>query len=329
MPTDLVFGGALLLSASSLSFWCSCCISLRLCTRSSSTVAICCLALTLAFTIGSYGQLDLARFIPLANVIVLGNWIPLGAAILGGIVAVQAKIPAWRRTATVGMLTGLAWYTVGCDLLASRPQPATPWFQDGVCMQTTVDSCSACCAATILMECGIPASENEMMELCLTRRGGTPELGLYRGLKLKTQKTIWDIQILSCTPEAFLQPDAYPALLLVDVNGPSLGTRSWWRPRRAEHAVIAYGITQSGLIEVGDPSAGRKRWSLEQLRQCWLGDGLRLVRRESGRITNLEVISRPVPHLPASGNQSNIPCGACPLFQQAPLGHGVTVWKCP
>jgi hypothetical protein len=132
------------------------------------------------------------------------------------------------------------------------------------------------------MEHGIPARESEMIRLCLTRRGGTPELGLYRGLKLKTQQTPWDVEVLSCTAEAFIRPELYPALLLVDTD--SHGVQPWWRPRKASHAIVVRGITKYGTIEVADPSSGVGTWSIDSLRKCWLGDGLRLVRRESQRV---------------------------------------------
>lgn len=247
----------------------------------SNTTALITLALTLVFAATMHGQLTLVRLLPVSNAIVLGNWLPLGAAVLAGSVAGQVSVPAWRRAATIGMLTGLAWYTIACDLFAPAPQPDRPRFLDGICMQTNADSCSACCAVALLTEHGIPARESEMMELCLTRRGGTPELGLYRGLKLKTQDTPWDVEILSCTPEALRQPDMYPALLLVDARPSYDGTdQPRWRPRKANHAVVVYGITEHGSIAVGNPSAGRKRWTFDHLRQSWLGDGLRLMRRE-------------------------------------------------
>jgi len=247
----------------------------------SNAAALITLAVALVFAMTLHGQLTLIRLLPLSNAIVLGNWLPLGAAVLAGIVAGQSSVPAWRRATTVGMLTGLAWYTIAYDMFAPAPQPDRPRFLQGVCMQTTADSCSACCAVALLTEHGIPARESEMMELCLTRRGGTPELGLYRGLKLKTQNTPWDVDILSRQPETLLQPDVYPVLLLVDAEPfDEDAVQPWWRPRKAHHAIVAFGIKDKGTIEVGDPGSGRLTWTIDRLRQCWFGGGLRLVRRE-------------------------------------------------
>ena len=54
-----------------------------------------------------------------------------------------------------------------------------------------------------------------MMELCLTGAGGTPSLGLYRGLKLKTVGTPYDVEVFRTDVESLLDSDELPAILLV------------------------------------------------------------------------------------------------------------------
>ena len=68
-------------------------------------------------------------------------------------------------------------------------------------MQSTAVSCGPCCAVRVLADYGIDATEEDMIDLCLTGRLGTPALGLYRGLKIKTEKTKWDVEILRCSIE--------------------------------------------------------------------------------------------------------------------------------
>ena len=63
-------------------------------------------------------------------------------------------------------------------------------------MQSRGASCGPCCAVTLLRHCGIEADEREMSDLCLTTKSGTPSLGLYRGLKLKTNDTPWDVEVV-------------------------------------------------------------------------------------------------------------------------------------
>ena len=66
-------------------------------------------------------------------------------------------------------------------------------------------SCSAACAAKLLVEHGIEASEPEMILLCLTNRLGTPPLGLYGALKIKTRGTLWNVEIVRCGFAEFRQ----------------------------------------------------------------------------------------------------------------------------
>jgi predicted double-glycine peptidase len=278
---DLAIGIMLLVSGSGLSFYGGWRLVRRHGPRFTGVAAVVVFTATLGFAARCHGQLGLAHLLPVSGVIVLGNWIPIGAAALAGMVAGQSSIPAWRRLAILGMSTGLAWYTVVQDVFTPASWATAPRFNNGVCMQTTADSCSASCAASLLIEHGISARENEMMTLCLTRHGGTPELGLYRGLKLKTEDTPWEVQILPRTPEALLGQDVFPALLLVSADAFGGDARPWWRPRKADHAVVAYGITANGSVEVGDPASGRTTWSIKQFRQRWLGAGLRLIRRET------------------------------------------------
>jgi hypothetical protein len=111
-----------------------------------------------------------------------------GAAVLLALMAPPASDRRARLRAGVlgaGLLAAAgasyAWYfaplPAGLSGAADR---------EGFCAQTTEDSCSAAAAAMLLHNAGIPASEEEMARLCLTRAGyGTPPLGLLRGLAIR------------------------------------------------------------------------------------------------------------------------------------------------
>jgi hypothetical protein len=278
---DLIMGVALLGLVSAAIFWCGWFVAGRTPRWLAGVIALVTLALTLAFGVTLHGRLFLARILPFSNAIVVGNWIPLGAALLLGIIAREPTIPRWRRWAVTGMLATLAWYTVAYDLFSFCPRPGQPQFRNGVCMQTTASSCSACCAVGLLMHHGIPATETELMALCLARAGGIPELGLYRSLELKTRQTGWDVEILEPDFETLRRSDSYPVLLLVEGDEPGGSPAAkLWRPKRANHAIVVYGFADDGKAEVGDPASGRTRWTADKLRRCWYGDGLRLVRRQ-------------------------------------------------
>ena len=90
----------------------------------------------------------------------------------------------------------------GCATCGNR------WDQQGICRQTTPYTCTPACAATVLKMHGIPATEQELAELCLTRRGTTWQ-GLYRGLKRKTANTPYEVEVLSRSADSLrrLTPD--------------------------------------------------------------------------------------------------------------------------
>ena len=229
-----------------------------------------------------HGTPRLAEILPVANVILLGNWLPPGATFLAGIVSGQRAVPRWRRAVFALILIALAWYTVFDDFL---PQPVarTGRFAKGVCLQTSPASCSPCCAVTVLTHYDINASEREMSRLCLTNRAGTSPLGLYRGLKLKTRGTAWEVEIVRCDVEELCQADGYPVITSPRIErdfciGRREGAESVWMPQ-VKHTVVILGVTRRGRVLIGDPCCGCVEWSVDDLRRRWSGVGLRLVER--------------------------------------------------
>lgn len=263
--------------------------------RSSKAVSACltlaAVAFVLWFAFAVRGRLVMASFLPFSNVIVLGNWIPLVAALLSGIIAAQDVIPLWRRLTLTGMIVSSAWYTNVVNLGGEAPRAYDLWSSRRVCLQTTTASCSACCAVMLLKRCGIPADEQEMIKLCLTTRKGTPTLGLYRGLlmKTKTAGADWKVQVVRCGVEELRRDKSGPVLLLVslDRNKDSVEEilRQWLGAPATDHAVVLYRFTEDGKAIIGDPAGGvepgggRYIWTLDCLRERWGGEGLRLVPR--------------------------------------------------
>jgi hypothetical protein len=274
---DLFLSVVALAFVSAVLLWTGLTTARRCSTWVSSGLAIAALGLTVAFAVALSGRLALARFIPLGSVIVLGNWVPLGAAVLAGVVAGQQRVPRWRRVAIASMLSTLAWYTVAYDLLAPAPKLGQSRFNDGFCLQTSMTSCSACSGAALLLSHQIPSSEQEMVDLCLSRWDGTPELGLYRGLRTKTQDTEFSVAFLPSDIDEIRRKDMFPAVFFIDV-GEQKGS-SWWRPECTTHSIVVFGISDSDKAVIGDPSSGMVRWTLSDLKQRWRGDGLYLVPR--------------------------------------------------
>jgi hypothetical protein len=225
---------------------------------------------------------ELAWLLPFSNLVVVGNWAPLGVGFLAGVVWRCGPRPRWRRGLAIVLLVGACvWHSYGW-LFEQRPRCSNVW-RGEVCMQTTRASCSAAAAATLLRAHGIAATEDEMARLCLTRSWGTTRLGLYRGLKLKTAGTPWDVEVFSWTLDELRAKPPGPVLLHVGLargaDADPRYQRDWgWDPGR-EHAVLLYGFLPHDLADMVDPSIGREKWRAEGLLVLWRGQGMRLVRR--------------------------------------------------
>src|SRR5207253_1045390 len=128
----------------------------------------------------------------------------------------------------------------------------------------------------------IPATEAEMARLCLSGRAGTPLYGLFRGLKLKTRDTNWDVELISLNIDDLRRENALPAVLVAELTDAKAADRRYsedwgWIPG-VQHAVVAFRIDER-RVEIGDPAIGRERWLLEALRVLWHGVALKLVPR--------------------------------------------------
>jgi hypothetical protein len=236
------------------------------------------------YAVNLFGQLSLARLLPCASVIVLGNWLPLGAAFFAGLIGRQRAVAVWRRAVLTALLLGGGAYSACYQLWPDPPSAGDQWSLQVLCRQTTEASCSPCAAATLLRLHGIPATEREMIDLCLTDSKGTRDLGLYRGLKLKTRHTPWDIEPFRGSLADLRKPGNTPTLLLVRLEpdadvGSRYHERSGWVPG-VGHAVVLLGTTEDGRAIIGDPAVGLEYWSAADLKNLWRGHALRLVARD-------------------------------------------------
>ena len=279
---DVLAGMAILLSLSVVLFRWGATTARQLPPALSLGVASATVAFIVVFASTVHDTLRLAEILPLTNVIVLGNWLPLGATFLAGIVSGQQAVPRWRRAVFLLILISLAWHTVFDDFLP-QPVPSRGRYENGICLQTSSASCSPCCAVTALECCDIEATEREMSRLCLTSKAGTSPLGLYRGLKLKTRDTARDVEIVRGSVEELCQADSYPVIMNPRIEpesciGEREGLEPTWLPK-VKHAVVILGVTPRGRVLIGDPCCGYVEWSLDDLRRRWSGVGLRLVER--------------------------------------------------
>jgi len=278
---DIYLGLLVLAVLSAAMFGAGRAIGRRVSSRAANGLSLFAVTALLAYIGWVWDKTWLVGLLPFSNLIVLGNWFPLEAGFLGGLAFSQCAMPAWRRglTAVVLQLAGVV--VVLFPLMGVAPRCGHSW-SEGICLQTTKETCSAASAATLLKLHGIDTTEQEMADLCLTR-GGTNWMGLYRGLKKKTAGTEWDVQVLAGSAKDLRSLNS-PAILSVGLTHEAQPDRFYqtelgWRPSLRHSVVLLRFVTD--LVEIGEPTldAGLERWTEEELQQLYLGQGMRLVRR--------------------------------------------------
>ena len=281
---DLALAAAGLAGLALVSFSIGLQTSTRWPARRTAALAIIVLAALLVFLFRYHGTWQIARVLPYSGAIVLGNWIPVGAAFFAGIMLGQRETPRWRRYCLACLILLASSYSVACSFLGHLPVRHRFSRQYTATEQGRQSSCGACCAANLLQHHGIDANEDELVGLCLTSYRGSPALGLYRGLKRKTADTDWDVEVVTCTADELIRTRGpllirvwIPTILRLDHRGlsPEFG-------RRAQHAVLLMDAHDDDHIQILDPAVPddrRRNWDIARLRGCWPGEALRLVRR--------------------------------------------------
>lgn len=220
-------------------------------------------------------RLWLARLLPLSALPVVGNWLPLAAGLLVGLAWRLIPGGAVRKSLSLVPLMGLGVWALYVPLLQRPPYCGNAWI-GGIAIQTSPTTCSPAAAATFLRGYGISATENEMADLCLTREKGTTLHGLYRGLVLKTRRTEWCVRIVGGEVER-LRPMRGPVIVPLLPTRGSAGRGDGFLPG-VGHTVVLLGF-HGQRLEIGDPSAGREFWRIDEMQRLWTGQGMILVRR--------------------------------------------------
>jgi hypothetical protein len=235
-----------------------------------------------AYTYFLWCNVALARLLPFSSLVIVGNWFPLVAGLVAGLVWSKGPGGRLRRGASTAALLGAGIYATVSPLLGSAPQCGDRWTGDGLCLQTTPHTCTPASAATLLRLHGIEASEAEMAELCLTRRGTTWQ-GLYRGLKRKTAGTPWEVEVVACDADELLSQPRGPLVLMVGLeegrDAAAMRDEQGWIPG-VGHSVVLLDVRR-GQVEIADPSPAIQRecWTAANFQRLWRNCGMRLVRR--------------------------------------------------
>lgn len=260
--------------------------------RSASSTVLNLAAITIVATIGLYirwiwGQLWIVNWIPLPSVAVLSNWFPILLAGLAAILWVRSEgKPLWKRLPGQGILMAVTGWTIFSALPYGNHNCGDEWIPASaalpfrVCRQTTDHTCSAASVATILEAMGVPATEAEMSELCLTRQG-TTWLGMYHGLSIKLMGTSWRVRFFEgSTEELRALSSTRPVLLCCQLTAetaavaPSYQLEDGWKPG-VLHSVVCFGPLDAESVIIGDPSQPRiERWNQSDLENLWMGTAL-------------------------------------------------------
>ena len=228
----------------------------------------------------------LSRLLPFSGAIILGNWLPIVGAFFLGICLKTDRITQLRRIALAATMVGISGYSLAKPMLG-QPPVCSPGMDDRVLdFQTTNQTCSAACAANLLRLHGVSANEDELAKMCLTRRG-THWLGLYRGLKLKTANTRWDVIVEEVNPKSLFTIRSEIGILAMSFNATAPDQETdpeWGFESNVGHTVLILRSRSMSMLDVFDPSPdyGHETWSeevLRSVRQCIL---LRLVPRDNG-----------------------------------------------
>lgn len=230
-----------------------------------------------------WDQPVLAELLPFSNLVIVGNWFALFTGFLAGFVWRRVPGSIWRKGMFVSALWLAAVFSIISPLRGDPPVCKNVW-EDNICKQTSNATCSAACAATLLKHFGIDTTEQEMAQLCLTRKG-THWQGLYRGLKLKTaDNPQLSVEVFDCNlDQLIINAEQGPMILAVElvsdanVSGMNLEDRGWIPGQ--PHSSILLKFLRDDRILVGDPAVGIEEWSSADLIVLWHGRGIRIVKQ--------------------------------------------------
>jgi hypothetical protein len=226
----------------------------------------------------------LANLLPFSNLIVVGNWLPPLTGIIAGVSWKSMPGSMRRRNGYLVVEFFIAALAMFLPVWGQTPVCHNEW-DNQICRQTSNQTCTAACAATLLKLHGLEATEQEMAELCLTNSDGTSWQGLYRGLLLKTRGTNLTVEVLPCEIHDLPLLTRSPAILVVGIpNGAEVDPiyiKDYGWGVGELHSVVFFGFNEQGSAKIGDPEIGMEPWSWKDLETLVRGRAVRLVRKRT------------------------------------------------
>lgn len=286
---DILLAGAGVLLCTALLFVAGRRVSSTGQTRRAAILALFAVCATVAALLWAQDKLVWARVFPFTGVVVWGATpLPL-VGLLAGVLWNQLSGSKRKRASIVAALLFVAAVHAAKPFLGSPPPTRPQQAKGAVVMQTSEPSCSAASTATVLRYWNLPATETEMARLAFTRADGTAMLGVYRALRLSIQDTPLRVHVLSGADVNDLRRACTrgPVLLSVGLDRfPAKDTdpryeEEWGWTRGKRHAVVLFGFLPENRLDVGDPSTGREKWSVESLSVLWRGEALYVARPDT------------------------------------------------
>lgn len=144
----------------------------------------------------------------------------------------------------------------------------------GICRQTSIETCGAASACTLLHLYHIEVTEPEIVSLALTKeRRGTHPLGLYPALKLLTADRIdLNVRLRRMSFENLMDLNR-PAIIMVGISkSPETAMEKAmvidynWTPGTV-HNVVFLGVDENEptRVKIGEPEYGFERWRTGEL----------------------------------------------------------------
>jgi len=242
-----------------------------------------------------HAKLSWASTIPFSSVVLWSNLTPVLLAFTAGLAfdtsALRGRLRPFCATSLILLAIGFLVAPL------ARPWLLTPYIAENdqlagfVCLQSHDSTCAPASAVTLLRLHGIDSSEKEMVNSCLTSALGTEALGLYRGLKMVSQKCNLDVRLASGNPGDWVSSGQLPNIALVhfpeEEYGPIKKSQSsssqsrsssiqfFGDSRQEGHAVVVIG-RENGQWLIADPAFGLDHWSDESLAWRFTGDAIYL-----------------------------------------------------
>ena len=252
-----------------------------------STELLVCLA-TAAYLQYLWDRPLLSRLLPFSSTVILGNWLPVVGSFFLGVYLKTERITQLRRVVLATVMVGISGYSLAKPMLGQPPSCVPSRNNSTLDFQTTNQTCSAACAASLLRMHGISASEDELARMCLTRRG-THWLGVYRGLKLKTANTNWDVVVEEVNPKDLFGSNTNFGILAMSFQAPGedqVVDPEWGFESNVGHTVLVLQSRAINSIDVFDPSPeyGHETWSTDVVASVKQSILLRLVPRDDSQL---------------------------------------------